>query len=184
MIASGKSAKQFYDYPYRERGWKIIALNNVWQYLDVNDFDLLIHAADVRPKHIPSDKRYMFNGPPYMERWGGSDKAGRGVVITSAYYVFEKFEPEIMGFLGCDMNYTPDPDTGNTCVYGIGKDIRLKKISDPDRILKLMKDPDYFNKVWKLFEEQTKCEAYNFSDDPDTRLPLKQVNPEDIDRDE
>ena len=186
LIASGKSAKQFYDYPYREKGWKIIAINNVFQYLDVAEYDQLIHAPDMRNKvgHIPGHKTFLLQGPSFMKKWGGANVAGRGIVITSAYYVMDTYKPDMIGFLGCDMNYTPDPDTGNTCIYGIGDDIKIKKQSDPDRILSFMKDPNFFTKTFKLFEETADCEVYNFSNDPKTRLPFLQVDPIDIDRDE
>ena len=57
-------------------------------------------------------------------------------------------------------------------------------MSDPDRIIKYEKDPEYFTKKFRRFEEIADCEVYNFSDDPETRLPLLQVDPIDIDRDE
>ena len=186
LIASGKSAQQFHDYPYREKGWKIIAINNVFRFLDVAEYDLLVHAPDMRNKvlHIPHTKTHLLQGPSTMSKWGGLDVAGRGIVITTAYYIMDKYKPDMIGFLGCDMNYTPDPETGNTCIYGIGEDIRVKKQSDPDRILAFMKDPQFFDKTFKRFEEIADCEVYNFSTDPETRLPFLQVDPIDIDRDE
>lgn len=184
IIASGFSAAKVHEYSYREKGWKIIGVSNVYRYFD--DFDLLIYAQDIRDqiaRDVPLHKTQMLGGPDYMRKWGGIDVAGRGIVITAAYYVLEKFKPDMIGFLGCDMNYTHKSGS-NTCIYGIGDDIKKRKMSDPDRIIKYEKDPEYFTKKFRRFEEIADCEVYNFSDDPETRLPFLQVDPIDIDRDE
>lgn len=185
MVGSGLSAVKYWEYNYKENGWTVCAINHGYHIMD--NWDFLFYADDLHREldKLPSPPGSMkFNtpGPGSTRPYGGQAECGRGIMLTSSYHMLTKVGfPRMIGYLGADMNYTPDKN-GNTCIYGVGYDIKKRNISDPDRIIQYYKfKRDYFTEKFLRFQEIAKCPCYNFSDDPNTRLPFPQVNPYDVD---
>ena len=185
LLASGMSAKQYHDYPYKENGWTIVAVNNGWQVTD--EWDHWVRPPDyrgVKPKeyleHQSEVKRYSTQ----LNMFGGQKACGYSITLNAGYWALGELKPDIIGLLGADMNYTPDED-GNTHIYGVGYDIKTKGVSDPDRMVKVHgnNDPEYLNTIYmRLVEyaEKQNCKVYNLSRDIETRLPYERVRPEDL----
>jgi len=173
---------KFKDYPYRDNDWIIVAINHGWKACE-KQWDWLVCASDLREKVKPirHQGEVIFINSQYMaKKYEGTETIGRGSMLLGSYMIANELNPDIMGYLGADMNYTPDKN-GNTHIYGVGRDVR-RGCPDPDRIIEHEGgDPDYFAKKFKDFSYIMNVRCYNFSDDPETRLPFEQVNPEDID---
>jgi hypothetical protein len=110
------------------RGWdramfdSVVAINNAWKVRD--DWDHLVHAGDfpqvdmpaadqVRGRPIHSAKEYV----PAQNLYGGFVYAGATMALTAAYWALENLKPNVIAFLGCDMQYGAG---GPTHFYGAG----------------------------------------------------------------
>lgn len=184
IIASGHSAFEYFDYPYKENGWKIVVVSNAWKLTE--DWEYCIHSCDIKekPPNIKNKittKEYI----PSLNKYGGHKQCGHSIVLAASYYILDHFKPSVIGYLGCDMNYTPN-ENGHTHFYGIGYDISDKNISDPDHMIKLYgnDDPEYLTNIYNRFAQIAKennCDVYNFSSEINTRLPHKKKTPKEID---
>jgi hypothetical protein len=106
-------------------------------------------------------------------------------MLCASYCCLTLVKPIAVGYLGADMNYEPDAG-GNTHFYGLGFDIEKFGISDPDKMIKQhgKGDPNYLKTIYERFSYVAKkenCNIYNFSNDPNTRLPYHQVNVKEVD---
>lgn len=198
ILGSGFSIEEFHDYPYRNKGWFVVTANNAYRWnLDI--WDLAIMTYDCRNKSRITEVAHKFRPDQAIvldydtdevnALYGDPRQRGLTIVIATSYYVLGTIKPKYIGYLGCDMNYRLGPDgkpTGNTAWHGVGSDFKERHISDPDLFIKHwgwknnMTIEDYYNKLklqaWKTLE----CELWNFSTDPDTRLPFQQIHPSEL----
>lgn len=188
LIGSGPSARLIDDYEYVKNGWVIVVVNHGW--MATNQWTYMIHSHDYKKKEpIPRLEQYRSdNITAILNKFGGYDKMGFSVTLQTAYWTLGNLKPEVIGFLGCDMNYMPAAN-GDTCIYGIGEDIQKRNMSDPDRMAAQYgkDDPDYLNNIYVRFREmafKNNCEVVNFSLDPDSRLPYTKKSPKDFDETE
>lgn len=191
ILASGLSAKQFHDYPYKENNWIIFTVNHGWMTTPLWDYNII--PSDYKGKRpcVETNQKIIKRDeyvPILNNKYGGEQACGLSITLSAAYYSLGTLEPKIIGFLGCDMNYKPDAN-GWTTIYGLGNDIKKDGISDPDKMVQFQlkhgcKDPDYLFNIYKRFEKfanKQECKVFNFSNDPETRLPYKQIDILEID---
>lgn len=181
LLASGMSAKEVDNYDYKSNGWTIVAINNGWiaydnwdHWVRANDFKG--ERPDIKPGQIEC-KRYG----DILAKYGGHKSCGYSITLCAGYYALHTLKPNVIGFLGADMNYTPDKD-GNTHIYGVGYDIKERGIPDPDRMVnQYAKDNEnYLTDIYMRFHSvasENGCDVYNFSSIEDTRLPYPKSSP-------
>jgi len=187
LIGSGFSANELNNYPYKENGWTIIAINHGWMATD--EWTYMVHSTDFRgTKPTPRSDQLMTSAyGEAVKQFGGHQVCGYSVTLCTSYWVLVNLKPKYMGYLGCDMNYTPN-EKGDTHIYGLGLDFKKNKISDPDRMIKQhgKGDPAFLSTIYMRFAEKAidfnDTKVYNFSSDPDTRLPYTKIKPADLDR--
>ena len=189
LIASGMSAIQYKDYDYKGNGWTIVAINNGWQAVP-GDWDYWIRPSDFKGLK-PTEKDTSHGGKivekygPQLNNYGGQKACGYSITLNAAYWALAELRPTILGFLGADMNYTPD-SKGDTHIYGVGWDIKNKGVADPDRMAEMYKGQrkgaenetaaeylDYIYKRLATTAEIQSCQVYNLSYGCDTRLPYQ-----------
>lgn len=184
ILCSGMSAKEINHYDYIDNGWEIVAVSNGWRIC--NDWKYWIAADDFAgPKPKLSEGQSNPHHVPALEQFGGHLACGYSITLSAAYYALGELNPDVMGFLGADMIYTPDKD-GNTHFYGVGYDITAYGKPDPDRMIERWGngDENYLTNVYQRFAEQAKLRntsVYNFSSLLETRLPYPQISPIYID---
>lgn len=189
LVASGLSAREIDNYPYKQEGWKIIAVNNGWLACDTTPWDFWIRSNDFnghKPKTVTYNQVVVPSYGRVLDKFGGQKVCGYSITLNAAYWTLGTLKPSIIAFLGADMNYNPS-ENGHTHIYGIGNDIKAKGIPDPDRMVIVHGDgkPEYLKRIYQRFEEQAikmRCRVYNFSSEPNTRLPYKQIKPQNINR--
>lgn len=186
IVAAGFSAKQIDDYPYKENGWEIVAVNNGWQA--TNDWNWWVRPGDfagIRPKEYGPFQREVRRYGGSLGKFGGQLACGYSITLNAGYWALDHLKPSVIGFLGADMNYTPKED-GSTAIYGVGHDIKTNGIPDPDRMVNVYAkgNDNYLNDIYMRFADEAKrhinCRVVNLSNDPDTRLPYEKANPEDF----
>lgn len=190
IIASGQSASQFKDYDFEGNGWTIIAVNNAWQVCR-DELKYWIRPGDYKGDVFQNPKEGQIIVRTYnseVKKFGGQKECGFSITLTAGYWSLVHLNPSIIGFLGADMNYTPDKETGATSFYGVGYDIRTRNESDPDRMAKLHKsekqsEEDYLQYIYKRLElnaEKQNCKVYNLSKDIETRLPYERRSADEL----
>lgn len=185
LLASGMSAKQYFDYPYKENGWTVVAVNNGWQVTD--EWDHWVRSNDFKgskPTAIREDQVECKKYGHILNEYGGHIACGYSIALCAGYYSLYTFKPSVIGFLGADMNYTPDKD-GNTHIYGLGNDIKKNGIPDPDKMVQKYSkgNENYLHDIYMRFHniaKENNCAVYNFSDIEDTRLPYTKSNPKEF----
>jgi hypothetical protein len=186
IIASGQSAKQFDDYEFKENGWTIVAVNNAWQVCK-EDLDFWIRPGDFKGHKFtdPKPEQTIVKGyGKQLNLFGGQKACGYSITLNAAYWCLAELKPSTMAFLGADMNYTPDKETGATSFYGVGWDIQNRNISDPDRMAEMYKSRDqspeqFIEEIYLRLEKKANevgCKVYNISNVTDTRLPYQQID--------
>jgi len=184
IVASGKSATLVNDYDYAGDGWTIVVVNNAWQV--IKDWDYWIHTGDykgAKPDKLEKWQREISH-PDYnkvLDLFGGIGACGFSITLAASYYALHILNPEVIGYLGADMNYTPD-EKGHTHFYGVGYDIARKGISDPDLMVRMRSEgnPTYLYDIYMRFSDaaaERDCKLVNFSNEPDTRLPYPKGSP-------
>jgi len=186
IVASGLSAFEIEDYPYKENEWWIVAVNHGWKVS--NDWDEVIHSHSVRD--LPQNAGNRLVTPEYgriLNEFGGHKGCGYSMTLSAAYFSLRMHTPMVMGFLGCDMNYEPD-EQGRTCIYGVGEDIKRTGISDPDKMVNSYgrNDKNFLENIYMRFVEEAnrhpyKCSVYNFSSEEKTRLPYEKKQVKELD---
>ena len=88
----------------------IVAINNAWRIRAY--WDYLIHPEDFPPERVPQtyDRHTQTiitadNYVPVQNRFGGFVYAGGTMAFTAGYWALGELKPDVMAFLGCDMNY-------------------------------------------------------------------------------
>lgn len=185
LIGSGPSALLVTKYRWVEKGWVIAVVNHGW--MATTEWTYMIHSHDYKtgfPK-AREDQYQTDNITSILNKFGGYSKIGFSITLCASYFILGTLKPKVIGYLGCDMNYTPNKQ-GDTCIYGIGEDIKRREMPDPDRmVLQYGKDnPNYLNDLYMRFlttAEQNLCKVVNFSNIEDTRLPYPKDRPETFD---
>lgn len=185
MLASGMSAREVDDYNYKANDWIIVAINNGWMAYE--DWDHWVRSGDfngTRPHSIKPHQIECMNYGKILNMYGGHKKCGYSITLCAGYYALYTLKPSIIGFLGADMNYTPDKE-GNTHIYGLGNDIKKRGIPDPDRMVQQYSkgNENYLNDIYMRFHtiaKENECDVYNLSSVKDTRLPYPKASPRDF----
>jgi hypothetical protein len=176
LLASGLSAKEINDYDYKANGWIVVAINNGW--LAYPNWDHWVKSKDYKgkkPEKILDHQVELLDYNTTLKKYGGIQECGYSVTLAASYYALDYFKPDIIGYLGSDMNYEPN-EFGHTHIYGLGLDIQKNKISDPDRMAERYgkKDPNYLKNIYMRFyniAQEKNTKVYNFSSDENSRLP-------------
>ena len=187
IICSGHSAKEYANYDYKGNGWIVVAVNNGWVVCE-DSYDYWFHANDykgMRPQKAKQNQVEIKKYGPSINKFGGHRQCGYSIALCAGYYCLDTLKPNVIGYLGADMNYTPD-ENGHTHFYGVGYDIQHKGISDPDAMVMNhgKNDPDYLENIYNRFATiaaEHKCHVYNLSSMIETRLPYMKNRPEMID---
>ena len=185
LLASGMSAKEVDDYNYKSNGWTIVAINNGWMATD--EWDHWVRSNDfngARPHVIKDHQVECKKYGDILNHYGGHKECGYSITLCAAYYALYMLKPQVIGFLGADMNYTPDKE-GNTHIYGLGNDIKKRGIPDPDRMVTQYSkgNPNYLSDIYmRMFDiaKRDGCDVYNLSSVEDTRLPYPKATPRDF----
>lgn len=187
ILASGLSANEVNDYRYEENDWTIVAVNNGW--LATDDWSYLVHSTDYKgtlpdSDDLRDDQVVTNKYRPTLHKFGGHEACGYSITLAGSYYALDLLKPTVIGYLGADMNYTPN-DKGSTHIYGVGYDIKTHGKPDPDRMVaKWGKgDPNFLENIYNRFADEAKklgCDVYNFSSIEDTRLPYPKASPRDF----
>lgn len=185
ILASGMSAKEVHDYKYKENGWTIVAVNNGW--MATEEWDHWVYSSDYKGNSPEKIKPHQTKCQKYghiLNKYGGHRKCGYSITLCAGYYTLYTLKPKVIGFLGADMNYTPD-ENGHTHIYGVGFDIKTRGVPDPDRMVEHWSkgDPDYLTNIYNRFKgvaQESRCSVYNFSSMEDTRLPYPKASPNDF----
>lgn len=110
-----------------------------------------------------------------VEHYGGFAECGYLTVLAASYWVLYYLKPSLVGYIGCDMNYTKNSE-GHTAFYGVGKDFQRFGISDVDNYLKKTYNGDeeklkaHFSR-FKHHARLEKCAVVNYSSSEHSRLP-------------
>ena len=121
IIGSGPNAVEARDWN-RDVFDAIVVINNAWRIRP--DWTHLIHpedfTADRHPPVVRPDQKVITAADyvPVQNGLGGFLYAGGTMAFTAGYWVLGALEPDLMGFIGCDMIY---PSTGHTHFYGTGE---------------------------------------------------------------
>ena len=183
IIGSGPSAREYTNYPYIDNGWSVVCVNHAWTIEP--ECDMWVTASDYQSagglmpdKEMPRNNDYGLT----LNHFGGHNECGFSITLAAAYNVLWMFKPKVVGFLGCDMNYTPD-ENGHTHIYGVGLDIKKDGVPDPDKMVAKQSHgkENYLENIYNRFADMANerdCAVFNLSTDPDTRLPYVQTTPE------
>jgi hypothetical protein len=149
----------------------IVAINNAWRVR--SDWTHLVHPedfpADRRPE--PGRRQSIVTYQDYVpanNRFGGIVYAGGTMAFSTAYWVLDALQPDIMAFCGCDMVY--DRPTGQSHFYGNGQADPLR----PDPTLQSLEAKA--NRLAILAAEQG-CLCVNLSELPRSRLTFPRMAP-------
>ena len=185
LVGSGFSANQITDYDYKGNDWKIVAVNHGWKACP-DLFDYWIRAADFKSDR-PTIKEGQVEVKKYrddLDKYGGHKACGYSIALCAGYWTLANLNPSIVGYLGSDMNYTPD-ENGHTHIYGVGLDIKKHKEPDPDRMVKRYGAgyTDYLKTIYLRLSEKAEkqnCKVYNLSKNIETRLPYERVEAQNL----
>lgn len=194
LLGSGKNMVKINDWDTSSID-KIVGVNNVWKGTD--KWNILIHAGDYPYKNliprsgkevysVDTEKSYRHS---YIEMTaaGGNQKLpwhkarihlGLPIYFTVTYWTLYYLKPTHIGFLGFDMNYTPDSD-GATTFYGKGYDMQTRGVPDPlfqfRKFYRDLKDP-MGTLMDRLDDRRGSTQLYNLSDDPESVLKWDKIS--------
>jgi hypothetical protein len=186
ILGSGLSAKDISL--YNTNLFTIVAVNN--GHLATSKWKYWVHTNDfVGDKPQLKSDQFEITNKDYekaMSEYGGIKLCGYSIMLASSYWVLKNLKPSKIYYLGADMNYNPDSN-GNTHIYGVGFDIKKRKISDPDYMAKKHGngDPDYLTKIYIRFEQLAATEnvkLFNLSQIKNTRLPYERITENERDQ--
>jgi hypothetical protein len=127
ILGSGPDAVRLRDWP-RGKFSHIVAINNAWRVQE--DWDYLIHPEDFPPERGPESydpaRQAIITADAYVpvqNRFGGFVYAGGTMAFTAGYWALGELKPDVMAFLGCDMNYAG----ASTHFYGKGEPDPLRQ---------------------------------------------------------
>lgn len=190
LIGSGKSALEIENADLSEH--VVVVINNAWRLYP--DFDYAIYASDMPEELRPVTKHEdqhlvtawtgpkLYNRPMQPHEEYGYERCKlelrekgihipQTILLVSGFWCLWYLKPKLLGFIGCDLDYTPD-ENGHTHFYGVGRDIQLRRVPDPFRIytqrnitLALIRMQNYAKSIG--------AELVNYSSHPNTLLPFK-----------
>jgi hypothetical protein len=180
IVGSGHSAIEVNK--YKDNGFIIVVVNNAWKVC--NFWNYLVYAGDFKgdlPKNIKETQR-LISGNDYnlaMRKYGNVNNCGFSIMLNTSYWVLENLNPEVIYYLGADMNYKPDKN-GNTHFYGIGYDIKKYGKPDPDIMVELNSKGDInylFNLYMRFYNiaKSKNIDVYNLSNVDNSRLPYPKI---------
>lgn len=188
VLASGFSANQIKEYNYKANGWIIVSVNNGWlaapqlwdYWIRANDYK----GAEPKERQLLTGQEIVKAYGPSLKKFGGQKACGYSIALNAGYWCLDYLKPDVVAFLGADMNYTPN-EKGHTHIYGKGNDIKKKGIPDPDRMVKVHGDgkPNFLERLYKRFETESNkvgCKVYNVSHTIETRLPYQRTDPKNL----
>jgi len=198
LVASGHSATQYTNYDFKGNGWTVVAINNGWKAC-AGQWDYWIKTVDYKgmvPDQLECNRAgtIVDSISDQLRIYGGHQACGYSITLGAGYWTLAELRPSYIGFLGADMNYTPDKD-GNTHFYGKGHDIRLYNKPDPDRMAEEHRGKrkgaeketpeEYlyyiYQRLYNIAKDQ-RCDVFNVSVGCDTRLPYPRELPKVITR--
>jgi hypothetical protein len=164
----------------RARAWPrapfthIVAINNAWQ---VREFwDYLIHAEDFPAERAPAsldpDRQAIITADiyvPVQNAFGGFVYAGGTMAFTAGYWALGELKPEVIAFLGCDMNYEGE----KTHFYGRGE-------PDPLRQDVSLQSLEAKSARLMALAAAEGCLCLNLSEQPVSRLVFPRASPGDV----
>lgn len=179
ILCSGFSANQIKENPELYKDYNIVAVNH--GYMASDNWKYWVAPLDfsgVAPKKSRDDQLLVRKYNNELNKYGGIAQCGRSITLAASYWVLCNLKPTEIGYLGADMNYTPD-DKGDTHIYGLGLDIKKNGIPDPVRMARQYKkteesDDEYIENIYMRFYNiatEQGVNVFNLSNDPDTKLP-------------
>ena len=128
LVGSGLTAPLAREFDLT--GWTVVVVNNAWQVLP-DRWDILLHGADFPEDNKPPtelrDGKKLID--PYVwvyEKRKVREHAGfwihhagyaKSIMFTAIWWILENLNPELIGFIGCDMHY---PEGNRNTFYGKG----------------------------------------------------------------
>jgi hypothetical protein len=164
----------------RARAWPrapfthIVAINNAWQVRQC--WDYLIHPEDFPAERAPAahdpERQTIITADiyvPVQNAFGGFVYAGGTMAFTAGYWALGELKPDVIAFLGCDMNYSGE----KTHFYGKGDPDPLR----PDVSLQSLEAKSARLMALAAMED---CQCVNLSEQPLSRLVFPRAAPGDI----
>ena len=106
------------------QAWKIRKLNNDFDRICTNiehfDDPKNVEAKEVitrMPKRF-GDYRFLDLYTTFKKMYGDNHERGNIIFFHTCYYVLEIYDPKIIGFIGCDMDYDQYSDDEDNSFYG------------------------------------------------------------------
>lgn len=123
-------------------GLTVVGVNNVWRSTD--KWDHLIYAGDYpyvneikkngrQQLHSRTQGKGFYTSYEKMTKMPFNEARvylGMLMYFGAAYWSLYYMKPKHLGFIGFDMNYTPN-DEGHTTHYGVGHDIKTRGNTRP-----------------------------------------------------
>lgn len=176
IVGSGLSASQVHERDYRKEGFTLIAVNHGWMACE-DSFTWWIRSNDfegTRPPKFSEGQHEVISYSRELDKFGGQNACGWSIALNAGYWALAQ-KPEVIAFVGCDMDYTKD-ENGNTHIYGVGLDIKKQGFSDPILMCKLhgKGNPNYLRDIYLRLQNKAHergCQVLNASKSEKTRLP-------------
>ena len=162
----------------RARGWPrgtfthIVAINNAWRVHEC--WDYLIHPEDFPaergPRVVNPQKQTIITADAYVpvqNQFGGFVYAGGTMAFTAGYWALGELKPDVIAFLGCDMNYSG----GATHFYGKGE-------PDPLRNDVTLQSLEAKSARLMAFAAMQNCICVNLSEAAESRLIFPRSSPQ------
>jgi hypothetical protein len=164
----------------RARAWPrapfthIVAINNAWQVREC--WDYLIHPEDFPAERGPAshdpERQAVITADiyvPVQNAFGGFVYAGGTMAFTAGYWALGELKPDVIAFLGCDMNY----EGQKTHFYGKGE-------PDPLRQDVTLQSLEAKSARLMALAAAEGCLCLNLSEQPVSRLVFPRASPQDI----
>jgi hypothetical protein len=120
ILGSGPDVLRAQAWPHSS-AVSMVAINNAWQVR--SDWDFHIYPEDFPAERMPTEYDAQVQLPitsaqyvPIQNQFGGFVYAGATMAFTAGYWALGALQPDVLAFLGCDMNY----QTPQTHFYGAG----------------------------------------------------------------
>lgn len=156
-----------------------VAINNAWQVIP--NWDYLIFPEDFpierRPKLTVGSEKKIITADDFVDHqntFGGFIYAGGTMAFTAGYWVLGALKPDIIAYVGCDMNYSVKAGKSSH-FYGNGS-------ADPLRVdITLQSLEAKSNRLMAIANKQN-CAMINLSTIENTRLTFPKLNFADLNR--
>ena len=132
LVGSGLSAPLASKFD--TEGWTVCCIHNAWRAVP-DKWDILLHAQDFpddrKPQELKPNQhlqltyewvRGCFANDEHGGFWRNHAGFGKTMFFSSFWWIMEHLNPELIGFIGCNMSY---PE-GNNTFYGHGSPDPLK----------------------------------------------------------